>query len=241
MSVVIGGRACVALVVGAVLAACGGDTTGPAVTTMPPLPTSAVTTSVVAPTGPPSSTASTSSTTTSTSSTTTSTSTTVPLGAQLVLSATGLGDAAFGVDPEPVLDYLRGALGDPTDDTGWIDAAGPLGSCPGTTVRGVRWDDLLVLFGDESEESTGRLHFFAYVYGPPAGAEPSPPGLATDSGLTLGTSVTELTRLHPGVELYTDPVVGSGFVVEPRLSGNLTSTAPDGVVTAVFGGISCGE
>lgn len=225
------------------VAACGADDAGPAVTTLPPLPTTAVAPTTSPPGGSPTtSTSSTTSTTSSSSTTsTTSTTSTVPVGARLVLSASGLGDAAFGVDPEPVLDHVRAVLGPPTDDTGWIDAAGPFGSCPGTTVRGVRWGDLLLLFGDESEESTGRLHFFAYVYGPPAGAEPTPGGLATATGLGIGTTVAELVRLHPDVQLYSDLVAGSAFVIEPRLTGNITSTEPDGVVTAVYGGISCGE
>lgn len=242
MGIVLGGKQLAALITPLALVACGGDDAGPAITTLPPLPTSTAATSVAPTSSPPGEATSTTSSTTSTTSTTsTPTTTTMPGGGLLVLSAAGLGDATFGVDPEPALEYVRSVLGPPTDDTGWIDAAGPFGSCPGTTVRGVRWGDLLLLFGDESEESTGRLHFFAYVYGPPTGAEPTPSGLATAPGLGLGATVAELQRWYPEVQLYSDPVAGAGFVIEPRLSGNITSTQPDGVVTALYGGISCGE
>lgn len=231
------------------VSACGGDDSTTDSTLAPEPPTSAApqTTLPTSTTGSPttastSSSTSTSTTSTSTTTTTAPTTTTAAPGAALTLSATGIGDAAFGVDPEPVIEYMTGVLGPPTADSGWIDPFSPFGTCPGTTVRGVSWNELLLLFGDESEESSGgRLHFFAYVYGPPLGATPVPDGLVTAQGIGLGSSVEQLQAAVPGVELFADDVFGSGFIIETRLSGNLTNTTPTGVVTAIFGGVGCGE
>jgi hypothetical protein len=83
----------------------------------------------------------------------------------LVLRPNGLGDAAFGVDPDGTVAYISSIIGKPTVDTGWVDPLS-VGACPGTELRQVTWNDLVLLFTDQSPFATGRRHFFAYTYGP---------------------------------------------------------------------------
>lgn len=215
------------------LTACGlSDSSGDQLT---PLPTSVTTT--VAPTLAPltSSTTSTSSTSSSTTSTTT------PGLEDLVLKGGGIGDVRFGVDPDGVISYMKKRLGEPDEDSGYIDSYSQFGSCPGSRVRGVRWGDLLLLFGDESTVIDGRLHFFSWKYGPASKSRVDPFGLKTESGITLGSSVADLRRLHPGVQVFSDEIFGAGFEIERTLSGSLSSTDRSGLVTVLYGGITCGE
>jgi len=170
------------------------------------------------------------------------TSTTVPPGAALVLRDNGLGDAAFGADPERVVATVTGVIGPPTRDSGWMDPLS-LGSCPGTEVRTVTWGDLVLFFSDESRVVTGRRHFFAYTYGPaPAGSTVAPAGLQTDAGIGIGSTVTELRAAYPNVVVTpADPVAPAGFQASPALTGLLTSDQETATVTEVSGGLGCGE
>lgn len=213
-----------------VLAGCGGgSSTGE---TLAPLPTAS--TLAPATTSPDAS-------TTSTSSSSTTTSTTVPDGSSLTLRSDSLGDARFGVEPASVVAYVESVVGAPDSDSGWGDSFSEFGTCPGTEVRGVRWGDLLVLFGDESDFESGRRHFFQWQYGPAAGDAPSPSGMVTDGGIGIGSTVTDLVRAHPDVEIFDDVVFGPGFEIEPGLWGTLTEVGDGGVVLALYGGTPCGE
>jgi hypothetical protein len=209
----------------------GGSSSGD----LTPLPTSVTTT--VAETLAPL----TSSTSSSSSTSSTSTSTTVPGLADLVLWEGGIGDVKFGVDPEGAVAYMKKRLGAPTSDSGYVDAYSQFGACPGTRVRGVRWGDLLLLFGDESTVVDGRLHFYSWKYGPVSGSSAVPEGLATKSGITLGSSVADLYKSHPGAQVFSDEIFGAGFEIERTLSGSLSSTDRSGIVTVLYGGITCGE
>jgi hypothetical protein len=159
----------------------------------------------------------------------------------LELWSGGIGDVRFGVDPEGVITYMKKRLGEPTEDSGYIDSYSAFGSCPGSRVRGVRWGDLLLLFGDESTVVDGRLHFFSWKYGPMSGNTLVPPSLKTETGITIGSTVDDLRRLHPTVEIFSDEIFGAGFEIERTLSGTLSSTESSGRVTVLYGGISCGE
>lgn len=202
---------------------------------MTPLPTSPTTT--VATTSAPSA----ASTTSSPSSSTTSTSSSVPGPTDLRLWSGGLGDVRFGVDPEGVISFIKKRLGPPDEDSGYVDSYSEFGSCPGTRVRGVRWGDLLLLFGDESTVADGRLHFYSWKYGPATGATIDPPGLKTDAGIGLGSTVADLRRLYPSVQVFSDEIFGAGFEIERTLSGTLSSIQASGTVTVIYGGITCGE
>lgn len=200
-----------------------------------PLPTSATTT--VTPTMAPLTTTTTAPTTTTSPATTT---TVVDPIAELVLRRDGIGDVRFGVDPEAVVNYLKSQLGSPSQDSGYVDSFSEFGSCPGTRVRGVRWGDLTLLFGDESTVAEGRLHFFAWKYGPSSSGRPVPPGLVAEGGITLGSTVSAIVKAFPQTQIFTDEIFGAGFEIVRTLSGTLTDSGPSGRVTVLYGGISCG-
>ncbi|MGA0879642.1 MAG: hypothetical protein ACO3SP_11050 [Ilumatobacteraceae bacterium] len=236
-SVIIGRRisavAAVLLVaVQTILGACGTDDAGEG--NLTPLPTSPTT---VATTMAPLTTSTTSSTTSTLAATTTTTSDPAEV---LLLRRDGIGDVRFGVDPEGVLTYLKARLGAPDEDSGYVDAFSEFGNCPGTRVRGVRWGDLLLLFGDESTVAEGRLHFFFWRYGPagPGGAEPA--ALKAEGGITLGSTVSALREAFPQTTVFTDEIFGAGFEIVRTLSGTLTGSETSGQVTVLYGGIACG-
>lgn len=216
------------------LAACGGD--GGAGDTLAPLVTSVP----VATTSVPTSTSSTTSVA-STSTTTSTTTTTVVEGAELFLRSDGLGSVRFGVEPEGVIDYVASLLGDPDSDTGYIDSFSEFGTCPGTEVRGVRWGDLALLFGDESDFDSGRRHFYQWQYGPQTRTPLRPNGPLTDGGIGLGSTVADVRAVYPDVVIFDDEIFGPGFELEPLLWGTLTDDVDSGRVIALVGGTPCGE
>ncbi|MFT3853275.1 MAG: hypothetical protein QM733_11125 [Ilumatobacteraceae bacterium] len=167
--------------------------------------------------------------------------TTTAASGPLVMRPSGLGTVMFGTAPDTVIAAVTDALGAATRDSGWTDPLS-LGSCPGTKVRTVQWGDLSLYFGDESTVVTGRDHFFAYSYGPPAAATASPAGLTIDGGGTLGTTVAALRSAHPSVQLYpADPTAPASFAISDGLTGQLSGVAETDVVTRIQGGIGCGE
>ena len=219
----------------AVLAACGGggesgDTLAPLVTTSP----------TIATTVPPSTDSPTTSST-STTSTTTTTTTTVVEGDELILRSNGLGSARFGVEPDGVIAFVTSLLGPPDSDSGYVDSFSEFGTCPGSEVRGVRWSDLLLLFGDESDFGSGRRHFYQWQYGPQTSSPLRPNGPLTDGLIGLGSTVADIRRVYPDVEIFADEVFGPGFELEPLLWGTLTDDADTGRVIALVGGTPCGE
>jgi hypothetical protein len=184
-------------------------------------------------------TSTTTSTTTTTSSTTTST--TVAPGAELVLRPNGLGDAAFGAEPDGVIAYVSSIIGAPTVDTGWVDPLS-VGACPGTELRQVSWADLVLEFTDESSVTSGRRHFFSYQYGPTFGQHIAPAGLKTDAGIGVGSTVAELTGTYPSAVINPgDDFGGPNFFINDGLAGFLTGVNPTDTVTSVLGGQGCGE
>lgn len=208
-----------------------------AVDTSTTAPAATTTTTIPVTTAAPTST--TSSTTTSTSSTTTST--TLAPGAELILRPNGLGDAAFGADPDGVIAYVKSIIGAPTVDTGWVDPLS-VGACPGTEFRQVTWGDLILEFTDQSGVTSGRRHFFAYQYGPTFGAQISPAGLKTDAGIGVGSTVAELTATYPGVVINPgDEFGGPNFFINDGLAGFLTGVNPTDTVKSILGGQGCGE
>lgn len=221
----------------ALLVSCGGDDGSS--DTLAPLPTNVSTTveSTLAPmvstTGVPDA------TTTSIVATTT----TVPEAAELVLSPDSLGSVRFGVDPEGAIAFVTSLLGEPDSDSGYVDAVSDFGYCPGSQVRGVRWGDLLMLFGDDSTVSSGRLHFYGWRFGPVRSSVHDPLGPATAGGITLGSTVNELLAAHPSADVVNDDVYGAGFDIDfgsrGLVSGSLTDDSPNGVIVDLFGGVNC--
>ena len=142
--------------------------------------------------------------------------------AALVLRDDGLGDALFGADADGVIEYITSILGVPTDDSGWADPFESFGICPGTEVRGVTWGDLQLLFSDESVVSTGRRHFFNYVYGPPAGRRSRPPACARPAASASAPRSPTCALAYPDVQVYPEEIYGPYFVVNDDLIGFLT-------------------
>jgi hypothetical protein len=164
-------------------------------------------------------------------------------GAELILRPNGLGDAAFGADPDGVIAYVSSIIGPATVDSGWID---PLsgGSCTGTgtEIRTVTWGDLQLFFGDVSSVATGRRHFFSYVYGPSFGVAIAPSGLRTEAGIGVGSTVADLTGTYPTATVNpANDFGGPNFSVNDGLAGFLTGVTATDTVTSVLGGQGCGE
>jgi hypothetical protein len=200
------------------------------------------TTSTTTPVTTAASTSTTTSTTSTTTSTSTTTTTTLAPGAELVLRPNGLGDAAFGADPEGVIAYVTSIIGTPTVDTEWVDPLS-VGACPGTEFRQVYWADLTLQFSDSSGVTTGRRHFFSYVYGPSlVDGQIAPAGLKTEAGIGVGSTVAELTATYPSAVINPgDDFGGPNFFINDSLLGFLTGVNPTDTVTSVLGGQGCGE
>lgn len=217
-------------------------TTTTAVATTTTLAVTTVPSTAPATTLAPTTTAPVSTTTTSTLPPTTTTepptTTTEPPGAALPLRADGVGDATFGNDPDEVITYMSGIFGKPTADTGWV--GGVEVGCKGTSARIVFWNDLRLTFGDDSNVSTGRRHFFAWRYGPPFGTSINPAGMTTAVGLTIGASIDELLKDYPGAHVITDSSVATPTAhLTDGLTAFLTDTGPRGSVTTLLGGENC--
>ncbi|MGZ4701947.1 MAG: hypothetical protein ACXV98_12100, partial [Ilumatobacteraceae bacterium] len=116
------------------------------------------------------------------------------------------------------------------------------GACPGTEFRQVFWGDLVLQFSDQSSVTTGRRHFFSYVYGPAFGATIAPAGLKTEAGIGVGSTVAELSGTYPSVVINPGSDLGGpNFLINDGLAGFLTGVNPTDTVTSVLGGQGCGE
>lgn len=227
---------------GLLVAACGGsdDSATGSTTPFTLLPTT---------TSPPTTSTSSTTSTTTTSSTTTSTTTTIlqpsttaadPAIAALVLSGDGIGTAGFGAEPDGVIAYLNSYIGQPTNDTGWIDPL-TIGLCSGKELRRVSWGVLTLLFGDVSSVVQGRRHFFGYTYGDQAEIGAAPAGLTTSRGVMIGSRVVDVRAAYPAAQIFPeDDFTPPFFVVNDSLRGFLTGVTDDATVTAIIGGDDCG-
>ena len=233
---------------GVAAAACSSDrhatSLGPTtvVTTTTDLRTAAPTTAAPTTTALPTTTTALPTTTTALPTTTTAlpTTTTQPLGSRVPLRFDGVGDARFGSDPKDVIAYISGQLGAPTADSGWV-GADQIG-CKGAEARDVFWNDLRLTFGDESNVSSGRRHFYAWRFGPPAETAPAPPGLKTVLGLTVGSTVEKVQALYPAAQFFAgDDTTTPSVQLSDGLFAYLTDSARKGVVTQLLGGVGCSQ
>jgi len=220
------------------------ELTSPSTTLATTLVTTPATTLAPTTTGAPvTSTTSTTSIPSASSSTVVEVPTTVvdPALESLVLSGEGIGSAVFGAEPDGVISSVSSLLGEPTNDTGWIDPLS-VGACPGTEIRFVDWGTLSLVFGDASQVAQGRRHFFAYYYGSAGEVGGAPVGLVTDAGITTGSSVIDVKAAYPGVTLNPeDDFTSPFFYVSDNLSGYLTGVDDDSTVTVILGGVGCSE
>ena len=158
----------------------------------------------------------------------------------LVMSGEGIGSAGFGAEPEGVIDYISSFLGEPSNDTGWIDPLS-IGACSGDELRMVSWGVLTVIFGDVSAVLQGRRHFYAYTYGVDGEIGAAPSGLVTGRGITVGSRVVDVVAAYPAATLNPeDDFTAPFFYVNDNLRGFLTGIADDSTVTAILGGENCG-
>lgn len=182
--------------------------------------------------------------TTSLPTTTIETSTTTTL-APLILRPDGLGAVDLGDDAETVIAAVVERLEGASGDSGWVAARGQFGTCPGTVVRVVRWDSLRLFFSDgPTEFAEGVRHFFYYSQSTVEAERLL--DLATPQGIELGSTVEDLEEAY-GDQLTIESTISFGvnFVVDRPgrglLAGNLTSSSPEGTVTAIAGGFGCGS
>ena len=166
-----------------------------------------------------------------------------PLGvAELILTAGGLGEAAFGSEPDAVISYVSSILGSPTEDSDWTAPETFL--CAGTVIREVNWGVLSLVFGDESSSASGRPHFMSYTYGLIDRLGNEPQGLVTSEGLTISNTVATLldrtdARLDEGDEELEIPP-SFFYDREPfPVTGLLTGTSDEDVVLVILGGSGC--
>ncbi|MBS32249.1 MAG: hypothetical protein CL445_07475, partial [Acidimicrobiaceae bacterium] len=166
-----------------------------------------------------------------------------PLGvAELILTAGGLGEAAFGSEPDAVISYVSSILGSPTEDSDWTTPETFL--CAGTVIREVNWGVLSLVFGDESSSASGRPHFMSYTYGLIDRLGDEPQGLVTSEGLTISNTVATLldrtdARLDEGDEELEIP---PSFFYDRDpfpVTGLLTGTSDEDVVLVILGGSGC--
>ena len=166
-----------------------------------------------------------------------------PLGvAELILTAGGLGEAAFGSEPDAVISYVSSILGSPTEDSDWTTPETFL--CAGTVIREVNWGVLSLMFGDESSSASGRPHFMSYTYGLIDRLGDEPQGLVTSEGLTISNTVATLlartdAQLDEGDEELDIPP-SFFYDREPfPVTGLLTGTSDEDVVLVILGGSGC--
>ncbi|MCH1490815.1 MAG: hypothetical protein L7T83_10420 [Ilumatobacteraceae bacterium] len=182
-------------------------------------------------------------TVTTTPATTPTTTIPEPLGvAELILTAGGLGEAAFGSEPDAIISYVSSILGSPTEDSDWTTPETFL--CAGTVVREVNWGVLSLMFGDESSSASGRPHFMSYTYGLIDRLGDEPQGLVTSEGLTISNTVATLldrtdAQLDEGDEELDIPP-SFFYDREPfPVTGLLSGTSDEDVVLVILGGSGC--
>jgi len=149
----------------------------------------------------------------------------------LVLHQNGIGPLSFGTGPDAAIEFIAGALGPASDDTGWVESfTSPFGVCPGTVVRGVTFGSLTLLFGDPD----GSREFYAWSYSAFGGDSF---GLVTARGVGLGATADAIASAYPGADIelenevfgsFADTIDGRFFLENDAISG-------------MYGGTGCGE
>lgn len=162
--------------------------------------------------------------------------------AEFELTPDGIGAAAFGADPEGIIGFMSSFIGAPTADTGYVDPF-EFGVCSGTQARRVYWGSLMLEFGDASNVTEGRLHFYAYEYGTERAdglEEGTPEGLRTPEGITLGSTVSDVAAAYPAATfLEGDDFIAPSVVVNDNFRGLLTGLSAADTVTVLTGGLPC--
>ena len=181
----------------------------------------------------------------------TTTTTTEPPPAPLVLQDDGIGGVPFGTQPGPTRAYAISVLGPEKVDTGWINSFSIYGTCPGDEMRAIEWGGAGSAFGfvllftksPTDHRPGGGAHLFGYYYfGDPA-------GLATEGGISVGSTLADAQSAHAGSTVDEHPLVpGSGLwevdtdpADDALLWGFAEGMAPTDALTSLNGGVTCGE
>lgn len=152
----------------------------------------------------------------------------------------------FAEDDEVAISAVATVLGAPTHDSGWVESfSSPYGVCPAPLVRGVHWDDFVMLFtqADTDFWTAGVPHFYAYTY---TGTTPE---LFTTEGIGIGSTLEMLDAVYGGTDLvieeaWFDPSLGFWsykLATWTGLSGFATGRAVADTITSINGGQGCGE
>lgn len=240
---VLGSVVLVVAVVAVVLA--GGDDEDQVVaestsTTSQAAPSSSATTTAVVTT-----TTTVATTTVTTIATTVEPTTTTTPESDLVLHPDGVGDFSFGEPANAVLATLLAVLGDPDEDTGWVDQAENYGVCLGSEVRFVRWGSFQAFFTDGPSDwaPAGIRHFASYTHALYFEADDVP--LVTMDGLSLGSPVGDVRALYGTDSVYDDLLYGPVFFYDPpgpaQQWGSVTGLDPDDTIESINGSFACGE
>ena len=155
---------------------------------------------------------------------------------QIALRGDGLAVVDLGAPPGDALAAVRAELGEPTLDTGWQPSFSTYGTCPGSQIRAVEWDGLVLLFTDEPTEQGEGAHLFSWRL------TGSPPALATAEGFGVGATVGDAEDLYPGaVEVVPPEEPFPGFLVVHAVGGEITAYLAGEVVSFLEAGTPCGE
>ncbi|CAN5517374.1 hypothetical protein BH23ACT9_BH23ACT9_38620 [soil metagenome] len=102
--------------------------------------------------------------------------------------------ARFGDAMTPTVDAIVGQLGSWQEDTGWEDGfSSSFGACSYPEVRGLRWGGFWAVFADDARGSAlQNTRLVGYLQ---LGGQGTPPELATEAGLMLGATVSELRAI----------------------------------------------
>lgn len=170
----------------------------------------------------------------------------VPAHAGVVLSRDGLGLVSIGEDADAALARLADAVGRPNTLTKWLPKQRSLwGSCPGEQVRGAKWGDLWVLFGEDTALGDGR-RLFAWTLGGATAYGGS--GARTAEGIGVGSTVAELTSAYGERVRFEEYELGARFTVAPAdgedagprtLAGVVDGLEDDDQVRTLRGGLTC--
>lgn len=157
------------------------------------------------------------------------------------LARDGLGIVAFGTEADAAVAALSEELGDPTNDTGWVDPL-EVSACAGIEVRRVDWGALTILLGDPAGETTEIRELFSYAYGDVSDISAEPVGLLTPEGVGVGMSVGNLRVAYPAVTIEPgeEGLIEPTFFVDQNLRGLVTGDADSDIVTVIVGGPYCG-
>ncbi len=151
-----------------------------------------------------------------------------PPAPALTLQANGIGLARFGDPMDATIRAIQDVLGSVDEDIGWEPGhSSSFGYCSYVEVRGVRWGAIYAVFVDDAPGpalSNPRLE--AYLHQGDPGSQPD---LATEAGVRLGVTETELRAAYPQVQVY--PQDGDFW---PAYSLELSDSSGSGTMYGFF-------